>query len=93
MWVGYVFGEGSELLGASLGLSKFLVSGGDVAAVCASRKPLGFRGACCCMPGLRAPEELIEGFREWGMLAAGGEDGLREDMLEATCYDDACGLI
>jgi hypothetical protein len=43
------------------------------------------------MLGLRRPEELIEGFREWDALAVGGEEGPREDILNAICYGDACG--
>jgi hypothetical protein len=52
------------------------VSSGEEPSVCASRRPLGVRGACCRMLGLR-----IEGSREEG-LAEGGEDGRRDDMLE-----------
>jgi hypothetical protein len=43
------------------------------------------------MLGLRRPEELIEEVREWDALAAGGEEGLREDIVKAICY--ACGNV
>ena len=33
------------------------------------------------MLGLRRPEELIEGLREWEALAVGGDESLREDIL------------
>lgn len=41
------------------------------------------------MLGLRRPE-AIEEVREWDALAAGGEEGLREDMLKAIYYGEAC---
>jgi hypothetical protein len=40
------------------------------------------------MLGLRMAGELIDEVREWDALVAGGEEGLREDMLGAICYDE-----
>lgn len=34
---------------------------------------------------------VVEEVREWEALPAGGEEGLREDILEAICYDETCG--
>lgn len=45
------------------------------------------------MLGLRIPGELIEEVREWDAMAAGGEEGLREDILEAIYYDDTYGGV
>jgi hypothetical protein len=45
-FVGGKFGEGSELLGAPSSKLRFRVSSSELAIVCASRKLLGFIGAC-----------------------------------------------
>ena len=52
------------------------LSSGEPAIVCASRRPLGVRGACCCA----IDWERMEGV--WEELAEGGDVGRREDMMD-----------
>jgi hypothetical protein len=75
--VGYIFGEGFEPLGAGTApvLSTCLLSSGEPAIVCASRKPLGVRGACCCA----ADGERMDSVWE---VADGGDVGRGADMMD-----------